>query len=213
MRNADVFDAFYDASVVRITAQMYPIIGSRVATEECVREAYARAWERWGPVSRRADLEALIRIVALRVSMYGWYRWHSVAGGRSRPPETEAPQPPVVQQLRQLQAAERQVIVLHYLVGKPVEQVAREVGIPVGTVRARLSRGVPALASLPGDPGALLTEAAAGLAATMVPSPAHLVRQRGDSRRRANALRTVAAVLVLAVIGGAVFLISASGSP
>jgi RNA polymerase sigma-70 factor (ECF subfamily) len=38
------------------------------------------------------------------------------------------------------------VIVLHHLVGLPVEEVARELRVPAGTVKSRLARGRGALA-------------------------------------------------------------------
>jgi len=217
LRNADEFDAFYTGSVLRITAQMYPIIGSRAATEDCVQEAYARAWQRWGTVSRKADREALIRTVALRVAMYGPHRRRPAVRGEPAvdgyAPDLDADQPAVITALRQIQAADRQVVVLHYLVGEPVEQIAREVGIPAGTVRARLSRGQRGLASISEDLGPPLAEAAAEVTATIAPRPAHLIRRRGDSRHRAETLRVVAAVLVLAVIGGIAFALSAGAGP
>ena len=217
MRSADEFDAFYATSVRRITAQVYPIIGSRAATEDCVQEAYARAWQRWGTVSRRADQEALIRTVTLRVSMYGWYRRRpSVRGGPGLggdSPGPDAEQPAVIRAMGQIQAAERQVIVLHDLVGKSVDQIAREVGIPAGTVRARLSRGRRGLEPMREDVGVLLAEAAADVTATIAPRPAQLIRQRGDSRRRADALRVLAALLVLAIIGSAALTLSAGAGP
>jgi RNA polymerase sigma-70 factor (ECF subfamily) len=49
--------------------------------------------------------------------------------------------------LRTLPRNYRQVIVLHHLLELPVEQVARELGIPTGTVKGRLSRGRRALAT------------------------------------------------------------------
>lgn len=48
--------------------------------------------------------------------------------------------------LRQLPQAQRLAIVLHHLCDLSVEQVASETGAPVGTVKARLSRGRAALA-------------------------------------------------------------------
>jgi len=52
----------------------------------------------------------------------------------------------LVEALRTLPRTYRQVIVLHHLLDLPVEQVARELGIPTGTAKARLSRGRRALA-------------------------------------------------------------------
>ena len=47
-----------------------------------------------------------------------------------------------------LPADQRRAIVLHHLADLPVAEVAVEVGAPVGTVKARLSRGRAALAVL-----------------------------------------------------------------
>jgi RNA polymerase sigma-70 factor (ECF subfamily) len=38
--------------------------------------------------------------------------------------------------------------VLHHLVGLPVEEVARELRVPTGTVKSRLTRGRRALAQV-----------------------------------------------------------------
>ena len=40
------------------------------------------------------------------------------------------------------------VVILHHVMELPVEQVASELGVPVGTVKSRLSRGRAALAPL-----------------------------------------------------------------
>jgi RNA polymerase sigma-70 factor (ECF subfamily) len=50
--------------------------------------------------------------------------------------------------LRVLPVGQREVIVLHHLVGLPVEEVARELGVPAGTVKSRLVRGRRALAQV-----------------------------------------------------------------
>ena len=46
-----------------------------------------------------------------------------------------------------LPAGFREVIVLHYLADLPVDEVARLLGVPVGTVKSRLSRARAALAT------------------------------------------------------------------
>ncbi|WP_460806265.1 RNA polymerase sigma factor [Micromonospora zhanjiangensis] len=65
-----------------------------------------------------------------------------------------------------LPAGHRQAIVLHYLADLPVEEIARLLDVPVGTVKSRLSRGRTALAArladyraaAPGDPATGPTE-------------------------------------------------------
>ena len=41
---------------------------------------------------------------------------------------------------------EREAIVRHYLADEPIDQVAREMGVPLGTVKSWLSRGRSRLA-------------------------------------------------------------------
>jgi RNA polymerase sigma-70 factor (ECF subfamily) len=54
----------------------------------------------------------------------------------------------VVEALSRLPVEQRVAIAMHYLLGMPVADVARETGAPVGTVKARLHRGRAALAEL-----------------------------------------------------------------
>jgi RNA polymerase sigma-70 factor (ECF subfamily) len=48
--------------------------------------------------------------------------------------------------LKQLPEEQRDAIVLHYLVDLPLEEIALRQGVPLGTVKSRLSRGRRALA-------------------------------------------------------------------
>ena len=50
--------------------------------------------------------------------------------------------------LRRLPAAQREAIALHHLADLPVAEVALTLGVPEGTVKARLARGRAALAVL-----------------------------------------------------------------
>jgi RNA polymerase sigma-70 factor (ECF subfamily) len=52
--------------------------------------------------------------------------------------------------LSQLPLEQRTALVLHHLCDLSVEDVARETGAPVGTIKARLSRGRRALSALLG---------------------------------------------------------------
>jgi RNA polymerase sigma-70 factor (ECF subfamily) len=63
-------------------------------------------------------------------------------------PELDPSRVALVAALRRIPEAQRLAIVLHHVADLPVEQVAAETGVPVGTVKARLSRGRAALALL-----------------------------------------------------------------
>jgi len=158
MANADEFDAFYHATRQRLLHQMYAMTGNLADAQDCVQEAYARAWQHWPAVSRHANPEAWLRTVAWRIAAS---RWRKIKNGfaalaRHGPP-THAPEPnpdnvALVTALRQIPEPQRRAIVLHHLVGLSVEEIARETEVAVGTVKARLSRGRNALAELLRDP-------------------------------------------------------------
>ena len=149
------FDDFYTASFQRVTAQVYAMIGNRDEAQECVQEAFVRAWAHRRKLDRAEHPEAWVRTTAYRLAVS---RWRRTTRGR-RPADralgtaTETAPPSetrvaLVAALRQLPEAQRQALVLHHLADLPVHQAAREVGVPEGTIKARLSRGRAALAAL-----------------------------------------------------------------
>lgn len=152
--HAASFDAFYLATRARLGHQLYAMTGNLHDAQECVQEAYARAWQRWGQVSTYDDPLAWVRTVAWRIAVNRWRRTKSrmaamVRHGAPDPvPEPSIDHVALVAALRQISEAQRRAIVLHHLCGLSVEDVAHETGAPVGTVKARLSRGRAALAAL-----------------------------------------------------------------
>lgn len=153
--DAPEFDEFYAASFSRLTAQIYAMIGDREEAAECVQEAFARAWSHRSKLSSTRHPEAWVRTTAYRFAVSRWRR--TVRGRRdpdralaarmfSEPPdETHAA---LVAALRELPEAQRRALVLHHIADLPVAEVARETGVPEGTVKARLSRGRATLAGL-----------------------------------------------------------------
>jgi len=154
MRDPGSFDSFYTASVRRLVGQLHAMTGSRVEAEDCVQEAYARAWQRWDKVSGYGDPEAWVRTVAYRVSVSAWRKTANMRAAHRRhgvPEDSRGLSPDyvaIVTALRKVSATQRQAIVLHHLVGLSVEEIAKETGAATGTVKARLSRGRQALAPL-----------------------------------------------------------------
>jgi RNA polymerase sigma-70 factor, ECF subfamily len=154
MRDLGSFDSFYNASVRRLVGQLHAMTGSRTEAEDCVQEAYARAWQRWEKVSGYGDPEAWVRTVAYRVSISTWRKAASMRAAHRRhgvPDDTNGLSPDyvaIVAALRRVPEAQRQAIVLYHLVGLSVDEIASQTGAASGTVKARLSRGRQALAPL-----------------------------------------------------------------
>jgi RNA polymerase sigma-70 factor (ECF subfamily) len=153
VRDSSDFDGFYVASRNRILAQLTALIGDQGEAQDCLQEAYARAWQRWSKVGRYDDPAAWVRTVAVRLANNRWRRSRNsaLAWIRHGPP-TEQPAPTddamlLVAALRRLPESQRRALVLYYLGDMAIEQVAQETNAPVGTVKARLARGRTALAA------------------------------------------------------------------
>jgi RNA polymerase sigma-70 factor (ECF subfamily) len=58
----------------------------------------------------------------------------------------------LVQALKALPTQQREAVVLHHMAGVPIDQIAAQLGAPVGTVKSWLSRGRVALARRLGEP-------------------------------------------------------------
>lgn len=156
---ASSFDAFYTTTAPRLVRQLHAMTGDLSEAQDCVQEAYARAWQRWAQVSAYDAPEAWVRQVAWRLAVSRFRRARVGSGllRRHGPPDDVPALSPdrvaLVTALRQLPEAQRRAVVLHHLVGLSVAEVAAETGAPEGTVKARLSRGRTALAPLLRDSG------------------------------------------------------------
>jgi RNA polymerase sigma-70 factor, ECF subfamily len=151
------FDDFYRATSRRVLHHVYALTGDLAEAQDCVQEAYARAWQRWSRVSGHDDPEAWVRTVARRIAVSRWRRTRTAMGyllHHGRPETMSAPSEDhalLVRALRGLSQAQRDAVVLHHLVGLSVDEVAQRTSSPVGTVKARLHRGRAALAGIIGD--------------------------------------------------------------
>ena len=153
-QRAEDFDAFYAATSRALLGQLYGLTGDWAEAGDCLQEAYARAWQRWSSVSRHEAPAAWVRVTAFRLARSRWrrtqqglalYRRHGV------PDDLPGPSPDAVAvaaALRQLPENQRSALVLHHLADLSVAEVAHELDVPEGTVKARLSRGRAALAEL-----------------------------------------------------------------
>jgi RNA polymerase sigma factor (sigma-70 family) len=145
---------FYAATYPRLVSVVALVIDSRAEAEDIAQEAFARLVPRWSAVSRHESLEAWVRTVAFRLASN---RRRKIRNGltatrrHGAPLDVAAPSADSVDVRRALAALpmpQRQVVVLHHLVGLELTQVAAELGIPTGTVKSRLSRSRAVLAPL-----------------------------------------------------------------
>lgn len=148
------FDAFYRATATRVVHLVYATTGSLGLAQDSAQEAYARAWADWSRISRADDPLAWVRTVARRHAVSQWRKDQNRRKAYARHGETPALPGPsedrvaVTTALAQLSAPLREAVALHYVADLSVEQIARETGAPVGTVKARLHRGRKQLAEL-----------------------------------------------------------------
>jgi RNA polymerase sigma-70 factor (ECF subfamily) len=147
------FDDVYSATYLRLVRQVFAFTGSLAEAQDCVQEAFTRAYLRWPDVRSTEDPEAWVRTVAFRLSISRWRKArNSLVAWRRRgaahEPDLSPDHVALVAALRSIPAAQREAIVLHHLVGLSVDEIASQSGTPTGTIKARLARGRAALATL-----------------------------------------------------------------
>lgn len=147
----------YQAHYRRLVAALYGLTGDYAEAQDLVQEAYARALARPRQFLDVADPEAWLRTVAVNLARTRWRRRRLfdtlVRNGRVARPVDSVPganpnRVALITALQRLSRPTRETIVLHHLADMSVHEVAEALGVPVGTVKARLSRGRAMLASL-----------------------------------------------------------------
>jgi RNA polymerase sigma-70 factor (ECF subfamily) len=144
----------YAVAYPRLVGQLVGVTGDAAEAEDVVMEAFARAAPRRSSFHEADNPEAWLRTVAVNVARSRWrrmLRWAHVLPELVTPasyddlPEDRLA---LLAALRQLPAAQREAIALYHLADLPVAEVADTLGVPEGTVKARLARGRAALAVL-----------------------------------------------------------------
>ncbi|HEX6498329.1 MAG TPA: SigE family RNA polymerase sigma factor [Micromonosporaceae bacterium] len=147
----------YQAHYRRLVAALYALTGDYSEAQDLVQEAYARALARPKVFLDVADPEAWLRTVAVNLARTRWRRRKLfdtlVRTGRVARPVDSVPgadpnRVALVAALQRLSRPTREAIVLHHLADMSVYEVAEALGVPVGTVKARLSRGRAMLATM-----------------------------------------------------------------
>lgn len=143
----------YAESYRRLLGQLIGVTGSVAEAEDVVQEAFVRGLDHPRRLLGADNPEAWLRTVAVNLARSRWRRAQRLVGlaprlvEQPRDSDTDG-HVDLLHALRQLPAGQRDVIALHHLADMTVEQVASTLGLPTGTVKARLSRGRTALSTL-----------------------------------------------------------------
>jgi RNA polymerase sigma-70 factor (ECF subfamily) len=145
----DALRAVYDVSYRRLVTQVTALCGNLSEAEDIVQEAFVTAMTHRADFAEVANKEAWLRTVAVNQLRNRWRRARvsaralprvraelSIDLGPTAPEDHVA----IVYALSQLSLPVRVTVVLHYIADLSVAQVARELGVPEGTVKARLAR-------------------------------------------------------------------------
>ena len=160
----------YEAYYRRLVTQVAGLVGDLAEAEDAVHEAFARVLAAPRSFLHADDAERWLRVAALNVARTRYRRrWlfdRLVRAGRveitpAAVPGMTGDRVALLAALRRLAPPTREAVVLHHLADLSVAEVAATLGVPVGTVKARLARGRATLARLLADdePAAVPEEA------------------------------------------------------
>ena len=142
MQDLDGFTAFYK----RRRAEVHAAVAVTVAdlALEAVDEAFVRAAERWGQVSRMDRPAGWVYRVAVNWATAWWRKWSRrptrPAAVLDRPHEDDLANVTLLEELTGLPLAQRQMLVLRFVLGYSVGETAAALGVAEGTVKSGVHR-------------------------------------------------------------------------
>ncbi|MFY1669023.1 RNA polymerase sigma factor [Plantactinospora sp. WMMB334] len=144
------FDEFYAAAFPVLRSQLFAYLGDRAEAQDVVQEAFCRAFARWQKISGYQDPFAWVRRVAWNLATSRLRRRRTALNflRKQRVEYAAGPSPDrvaLVAALAKIPAQLRRAVVLHYIGGLTVAEIAEQTDAAEGTVKSWLSRGRAAL--------------------------------------------------------------------
>ncbi|MER7281485.1 sigma-70 family RNA polymerase sigma factor [Dactylosporangium sp. NPDC000244] len=141
----DGFAEFYAVQFRQIAAQLSVYLGDLDEARDVTQEAFVRAWQRWDRIAGYEEPAVWVRRVAWNLGTSRLRRWrvarrHQVLEVVAPVPGPEPHAVAIRAALAGLPDGQRRAVVLHYLVGLPVAEVADVCRVRTGTVRTWLYR-------------------------------------------------------------------------
>lgn len=144
------FTDWYAAEAPRATLTLTAALGDHNLAEECVAEAFARAYAQWNKVSAMDSPNGWIYVVALNHARSTQRRTRRERVTDTMPTQSSIspPEPPdpIWEAVRALAPQARRAIALRYIADLPEADVAHAMGVSRGTVATTLHRARQALA-------------------------------------------------------------------
>jgi RNA polymerase sigma-70 factor (ECF subfamily) len=140
------FDRLYEETYPRLFGTLVTLLRDRAAAEDCVQEAYLRAfraWARWRP---DAPAEAWLHRIAINVAVSHRRKERLRAAAaifrrpvldENGPPELTDPD--LLAELRALPPKQAAALVLRYVHGYSNREIAHSLGVPERTIASRLA--------------------------------------------------------------------------
>jgi RNA polymerase sigma-70 factor (sigma-E family) len=153
----DALSQVFEVEYGRLVRLASLLVDTLDEAEEVVQEAFARTLAGWSRVRDKDDATAYIRRAVVNLCHGRLRRRRVVRRLRPDDPGVAASAEHVVQNaemaervraaVRRLPVRQRECVTLHYLLGRPVAEVAALLGVSDGTVKTCLSRARSRLAS------------------------------------------------------------------
>jgi RNA polymerase sigma-70 factor (sigma-E family) len=154
--------ALYEAHALGLTRLAAVMLGDRPAAEDVVQDAFLGLYRRFGSLGQQERALQYVRSsvlngcrTQLRVRQRGARRRLLAPAATVPSAEQDAligeEHQQVLSALRRLPGRQREVLVLRFFLELPDPEIARSMGISLGTVKSTRSRALGALARLLGD--------------------------------------------------------------
>jgi RNA polymerase sigma-70 factor (ECF subfamily) len=137
----DSFDAFFTARFDELSRLAYLLTGSSAVADEIAQDACEQVFRRWDDIDHpRAYARLAVLNGARQWGRRRSRRWHATPAEHA--PAADADAIAVRAVLAELPQAEREVLVFRYYADLKVDDIAAELGIPAGTVKSHIHRGL-----------------------------------------------------------------------
>lgn len=208
MPTAEEFDEFYVSTRRDLILQTFALTGDLAASRAAVRDSYVAARHHWDKVGKETDPLSWVRPKAWsraqrRHSISPWHRERHI----------DADQTATLEALHKLRDAQRRTLVLHVLTELSMEQIGREIGLPLARVVDHLESATQVVTEdlncTPEELSTRLVGLGQAVDTVKLPRPT-IVRRNGLRRRRNFAIAGSVAIGVVMVSTGSFV---AVGSP